>query len=152
MRLLQKNYILSSCNVLKNICCWLLWQCGRSLPLIWKETEKYFCPSTSRLFSRHVWYVAKIRIVFHIIVDIRQQSPQKMRELLPRVTDVRKKCGSCCHVSPMSAKNAEAVATCHQCAQKMRELLPRVNDVCKKCGSCCHVVISWFRLTLVYWL
>ena len=41
-----------------------------------------------------------------------QRCPQKMRELLPRVDDIRKKCGSCCHVSTMSAKNAEAVATC----------------------------------------
>ena len=58
---------------------------------------------------------------------------------MPRVDNVRKKCGSCCHVSPMSAKNAEAVATCHRCPQKMRKLLPRVNDVRKKCGSCCHM-------------
>ena len=65
--------------------------------------------------------------------------PQKMRKLLPRVNDVRKKCGNCCHASTMSAKNAEAVATCRRCPQKMRRLLPHVDDVRKKCGSCCHV-------------
>ena len=76
-----------------------------------------------------------------VIVATCRRCPQKMRKLLPRVADVRKKCGSCCHVSTMCAKNAGAVATCRRYPQKMRELLPRVNDVRKKCADSCRTAM-----------